>query len=191
MVEKCYKINTKMQEKIINEIVTERLRFRKIEAKDSQAFFDTWASDDFVTQYLTWPSHKNVDMTKMVVDMWLKEYQENESCFRYGLVLKDTNELIGMIDVVGMKEDCPVIGYVLGRKYWSQGYMTEAFLKTIDLLFKKGYAGIFIEADERNIGSNKIIRKNGFEFIEKETKVCSSLKPEIVTVNWYKRVRDK
>ena len=67
--------------------------------------------------------------------------------------------------------------------------MTEALKSVLDKLFRDGYSRILIEADERNIGSNSVIIKNGFQFIKKETKQCSPLKPEIVTTNWYVKTR--
>ena len=94
-----------------------------------------------------------------------------------------------MIDVVDYINNNPIIGYVLGKAYWNNGYMTEALKAVLNQLFCDGYSHILIEADERNIGSNSVIIKNGFQFIKKETKQCSTLKPEIVTTNWYVKTR--
>lgn len=121
--------------------------------------------------------------------MWLKEY-EDPDCFRLGIELKETGELIGIIDVVDHIDGAPEIGYVLGRAYWGRGYMTEALSAVTYCLFSEGFDKIVIEADERNIGSNSVIKKNGFVFTHKETKPCSQFKPEIVTVNWYRKDKE-
>ena len=94
-----------------------------------------------------------------------------------------------MIDVVNHINNNPVIGYVLGKAYWNNGYMTEALKAVLDRLFCDGYSRILIEADEKNIGSNCVIRKNEFKFIKKETKQCSKQKTNIVTTNWYIKTR--
>ena len=173
---------------ISNEITTERLILRKIKKEDTEAVFTNWASDPEVTKYLTWPTHKSIEDTRRVMDRWLKENEEPKT-IRYGITLKDSGELIGMIDVVGYIDNNPAIGYCLSRKYWNKGYMTEACSAFMEYLFAIGYQTILIEADENNTGSNKVIQKCGFEFTHKETKPCSSFKPEIITTNWYKKDR--
>lgn len=170
------------------EINTNRLRLRAIEENDVRRIFECWASDDEVTKYLTWLPHTSVDVTKRVVDSWMDDYKDPD-CRRWGIELKESGKLIGMIDVVHITDGCPVIGYVLGRNYWNRGYMTEAFCAVCSSLFAEGYETILIEADERNIGSNRVIEKNGFRFVRKETKICSCFKPDMVTVNRYRKGR--
>lgn len=170
------------------DIYTNRLHLRQITRKDCEQIFSCWASDKEVTKYLTWHAHQNIETTMQVIDYWLNQYKKN-NCYRYGIELRDTNKLIGMIDVVNYINNDPVIGYVLGKAYWNNGYMTEALKAVVNKLFCDGYSRILIEADEKNIGSNSVIRKNGFKFMKKETKQCSKLKPETVTTNWYVKTR--
>ena len=168
------------------ELTTNRLILRTIKKEDTQAVFNNWASDPEVTKYLTWPTHKSIKDTERVMDRWLKE-NDDPKTIRYGIALKDSGELIGMIDVVSYIDNNPAIGYCLSRKYWNKGFMTEACNAFMEYLFAIGYQTILIEADENNIGSNKVIQKCGFEFTHKETKPCSSFKPEIITTNWYRK----
>ena len=165
-------------------IVTERLILRKLKKEDAESVFSNWASDPEVCKYLTWNPHKSIEDTNRIMDIWLKEY-ENPNTFRFGIVLKENDELIGAIDVVGFIDGNPEIGYCLSRKYWNKGYMSEACKAFTNYLFSNGYESIIIEADENNIASNKVIEKTGFKFVKKETKQSSIYKPEIITVNWY------
>lgn len=171
-------------------ITTKRLLFRKIRTEDSQEIFDTWANDAKVAKYLTWIPHESLETTKMVVEAWVKAYEEDVDCFRYGLVRKEDQKLIGMIDVVRIKDGCPEIGYVLGRAYWNQGYMSEALEKVVAILFQK-YPSILISAQEENIASNRVIQKNGFIFIGKESRQNSAMKPENITLCHYRRNREE
>lgn len=166
-------------------LLTERLILRKYKKEDINSIFNNWANDSEVTKYLTWNAHKSIEDTKQIMNIWLKEYKEPKT-IRYGIVLKENNELVGAIDVVGYIDTHPVIGYCLSRRYWNQGYMTEACKAVVDYLFAIGHKTILIEADERNVGSNKVIEKVGFIFTHKETKKCSAIKPEIITTNWYR-----
>lgn len=169
----------------MRELQTERLLLRAITRGDTQRIFDCWASDPEVTKYLTWLPHKSVKVTEQVMSFWLTEY-EKPDCYRYGIELKATGELIGMIDVVGYVDGEPVIGYCSGRAYWGNGYMTEALKAVTAELFSAGFKSIFIEAAKENIGSNRVIQKAGFQFIGSHEQPMSSAKPEIVTVNSYR-----
>jgi len=169
----------------MRELETARLRLRKVRADDAQAIFDNWASDDEVTKYITWNTHKSIDDTNMILGIWLKEY-DNEPCYRYGIERKEDGVLMGMIDVVGFRHGNPVIGYCSGRAFWNNGYMTEALRAVVDELFSDGYETIVIEAIRENIGSNRVIQKAGFTFVGTRTEPLSRFKPQIVTINSYR-----
>ena len=64
--------------------------------------------------------------------------------------------------------------------------MTEACKVFVNYLFELGHHKVLIRADERNIGSNKVIEKCGFVFTHKEfIEHRSEFRPESATVNWY------
>lgn len=163
--------------KQINYLETERLILRKLKAGDEVAMFNGWCSDPEVTKYVTWSVHKDISVTKALLDMWLKQYDDPKT-ERFGIVLKQTNELIGAIDVVDYINGVPEIGYTISRKYWNQGYMTEACKAFINYLFSRGYEKLTIEAEVNNIGSNRVIQKCGFKYLyQGESKNT--------IVNWY------
>ncbi len=168
----------------MKDLQTKRLHLRKVKASDAARIFNCWASDEEVTKYLTWNAHKSIESLKPLIDIWLEEYKE-ENCYRYGIELIGSNDLIGMIDVVNYNNGVPAIGYVLGKKYWHNGYMTEALTAMTDYLLDEGYTEIYIQADERNIGSNRVIEKCGYKFLHTKNEPRSAFKPEIVTLNCY------
>ena len=169
----------------MKELEPARLRLRKVCADDAQAIFDNWASDDEVTKYITWNTHKSIDDTNRILGIWLKEY-EAEPCYRYGIERKEDGVLMGMIDVVGFRNGNPVIGYASGRAFWNNGYMTEALQAVVEELFSDGYETIVIEAIDENIGSNRVIQKAGFTLVGIEQRPLSRFKPQIVTLNSYR-----
>lgn len=177
----------KLKESLVKyTIETERLILRKIREDDANAMFTNWASDDEVTKFLTFHSHKSIEDTKRIITYWLEEYKKPDT-YRYGIVLKSTNELIGAIDVVNYHEGNPEIGYCLSKSHWNKGIMSEACKALCNFLFDRGYKEIVIEALENNTRSIRVIEKCGFKFTHKETKIWSKFKPEIITVNWYKK----
>jgi ribosomal-protein-alanine N-acetyltransferase len=164
---------------------TKRFILRPYQNSDLEAIFYNWANDDEVTKYLTWPTHKSLEDTKQILNIWLEEEKKTVT-HRFCIVPKGEDKPIGAIDIPCMHDNIPEIGYCLSRKYWNQGIMTEVCHAYIDYLFSIGYTEIIICADERNIASNRVIEKCGFTFTLKETKICSSFKPYEVTVNCYK-----
>lgn len=141
---------------------TDRLILRPFNEDDAYDMFHGWTSDKEVTTYLTWNPHNDINETKALLDLWIKQYEKPER-INFAITLKEDNSLIGGIDVVGYLEGVPVLGYVLNRKYWNKGYMSEAAYKVIDYLFSIGHTEIRIDAVVENIGSNRVIEKcHGF-----------------------------
>ena len=173
-----------------DKIKTDRLLLRHFKEDDAQAIFDNWAKDPEVTKYMSWNPHENVGVTQYILNIWLDEYLKPDT-HRFGITLRDTGELIGGIDVVRYIDKKPEIGYCLSKKYWNNGYMTEACTAFMEYLFDQGYKEILIEAEVRNIGSNRVIEKCGFTFTHKETRLASEMKPVEVTVKWYRKKAPK
>lgn len=169
----------------MKELSTSRLILRKITRNDVRAIYEGWANDPEVARYVTWNAHENISVTELVMDKWLEEYK-NDNCYRYGIERKEDGSLIGMIDVVGYHKGNPVIGYCSGRKYWNNGYMTEALNAVVRELFSDGYETIRIEAAKDNIASNRVIEKAGFEFVGSREAQLSEIKPEVMTINSYR-----
>lgn len=168
-------------------IETNRLILREFQESDAQSIFINWASDSEVTKYLTWSTHQNVEVTKQILKMWLDEYTTNPH--RFGIVLKNTNELIGAIDVVKIENGVPMIGYVLSRKYWNKGFMTEACNAFVNYLFDKGFEKIYIEAVDENISSNKVIEKCGFTFTHTSNITVKKDIEKTYKLNSYEKVK--
>lgn len=145
-------------------IETKRLILRPFELDDADTMYNSWANDEEVTKYLTWNSHKSIEQTKEILNIWVNQYKKVER-INCAMVLKENNTLIGGIDVVGYLDGVPVIGYAISRKYWNQGYMTEACKALLRYLFDQGYKKIRIDAVVENIASNKVIKKCGGKLI--------------------------
>ena len=53
-------------------IETSRLLLRRFKMEDAEAMYNNWASDPLVTKYLTWSTHENISVTRMLLDEWIK-----------------------------------------------------------------------------------------------------------------------
>ena len=162
---------------------TDRLLLRPFTMDDAEAMFSGWASDPEVTKYLTWNMHPNIEVTKMILKQWIEQYDKPER-LNFAIERKADGALIGGIDVVGYLDGIPVIGYNLAKKYWNQGYMTEACRKLLEYLFSQGYTEVRIDAMVDNIGSNRVIQRCGGVFIGAEDDYLP-MKNKTVKINRY------
>ena len=117
-------------------IKTKRLTLRQFNMNDVQAAFNNWESDNEVTEFLRWTAHTDISTTKQVLEYWVQSYA-NESYYQWAIVLPEIDEPIGCIGVVEQDDRISMvhIGYALGKKWWNEGYMSEALEAVIEFLF--------------------------------------------------------
>ncbi len=149
-----------------NIIETERLELRKFKPGDSENMFNNWAKDPENVKYLQWQAHPDINETRKILSEWVKNYK-NKNYYQWCVTLKGTDEALGSIGIVELLEDkeCCTIGYVLSKKYWNRGIMTEALKAVIDYLFTKvGFHRIQSMHDIDNPASGKVMMKCGMKY---------------------------
>ncbi len=148
------------------EIETKRLVLRRFLVDDAEAMFNNWASDEEVTKYLTWPTHKDIDNTKKTIAYWVEQYKK-DNFYNWCIALKETGEIIGSIGstVVQEEMECIPLGYCMSKRYWNNGIMTEALDAVIKFFFGEVKANR-IEACHHleNIASGKVMQKCGLGY---------------------------
>ena len=148
-------------------IETDRLILRRYKIEDADAMYKNWASDSEVTKFLTWQPHPSVDVSRSIIEDWLKEYSDKKY-YQWAIVLKDNgNEPIGGICVVHMNEDISMvhIGYCLGRAWWRRGIMSEALKAVTDFMFDTVEVDrVESRHDPRNPNSGKVMQKCGMKY---------------------------
>ena len=85
------------------ELETERLILRKFCKSDVQFAFKNWTSDDKVTEFLRWQTHKDIKETKSVINKWIRSCRK-PNFYQWAIVLKEINEPIGTISGFGFCE---------------------------------------------------------------------------------------
>lgn len=109
-----------------------------------------------------------------VLEYFMARYEEeyNEHCLDkiilakhfMAVCLKDSLEFIGVIFITDMNENIPEIGYAYGKKYWNQGYATEALIAYSEYLHKAGYHSQTSEYFEENAKSGKVMEKANMKY---------------------------
>lgn len=139
---------------------TKRLRLRPVTLKDQQAMY-AYASDTDTTKYI-FPQHTSLlDTKENIAAFFLRE-----PLGKYGIVLKETNQMIGTIDYHNIDFNLMTadIGYVLNKQFWGAGYTTEAANKLVEIAFEElGLMRLTAVYDERNPASGKVMEKIGMK----------------------------
>ena len=111
---------------------TDRIILRPWHESDAETLFK-WASDPDVGTRAGWPPHKSVEESLEII----RTLFNNDTT--WAIVLKESGEAIGAMGY-GPSCDCdlparegePLIGYWVGKPYWSQGICTEALKLMIE-----------------------------------------------------------
>ena len=142
---------------------TDRLILRPFTPEDALPMFRNWASDKEVTRFLTWPTHKNVEVTGRVIADWCKGY-EAPDYYQWAIELKEIKEPIGSIAAVKTDDrtESATIGYCIGRRWWRQGITSEALREVIRFFFEEvGMNCVNACHDPRNPNSGRVMRSCG------------------------------
>lgn len=149
------------------QLETQRLILRKFKLSDAGAMFRNCASDDEVTRFLMWPSHKDVSVSENILKEWISKY-DDKKFYQWAITLKpNVGEPIGGISVVDMDDRLQMvhIGYCIGRKWWHQGITSEALAELIRFFFDEvGVNRVESRHDPNNPNSGKVMQKCGLKY---------------------------
>ena len=141
---------------------SKRLILRKFTLEDTEAMYNSWATDEETCKYLSWTVHKNMEETKNIIQSWIDKYEEDN--YNWIVELKDTHEVIGSICGVGVnrKHNSIELGYCYCSRFWGNGYATEALRTVIEYLLNECN---FYLVEARHISGNpasgKVMEKAG------------------------------
>ena len=150
---------------------TERLILREITMNDVEAMYEL-DSDPEVHKYLGNTPIKDLEQAAERIQIFRKQYDE-DGLGRWAIVDKATNEFIGWTGFKLVREERNNLknfydlGFRLLRKFWGKGYATESALASLEYGFGKlDFKTVYAMAHIDNSGSNHVLKKSGFKFIE-------------------------
>jgi len=139
---------------------TARLVLRRMEEGDAEDVFE-YASDPAVAEHTSWAPHQSLEGSRAFAAT-----QGRGTGCSWGIVHKADHKLIGACGII--RERAPYraeINYVLSRKYWDQGYMTEAVRELIRFGYEVlGLNRIQARCKVENVASARVMEKAGMMF---------------------------
>ena len=181
---------------------TKNLILRRLEIKDYKEAYNSWYKDKEVAKYSLWDEHKSSEFTRKLFEIWYKEYQ-NLDVYRWLIVLKETNEIIGIIDSQLNKfEDYGAfeLGYSISKKHWNNNYMTETIKRVIKFFMEDVEANVvYAECMSDNKASERVMQKSGMtkegilknRVITKENRINDLISYSITKEDYYKKLVKK
>jgi RimJ/RimL family protein N-acetyltransferase len=143
------------------ELRTERLLLRTPVIDDAEAILGEYADDPEVTRYLTWAPHKALETVAEFLQDLIDRRRSGEE-FPWLLTQPNERRVIGMI-TARVQAPRAEVGYVLGRKYWNRGFMTEAISAVAEwCLTQPGIFRVSAFCDTENLASARALEKAGF-----------------------------
>ena len=159
------------------ELETGRLLLRRLSIDDSEMMYNNWASDPQVAHFMRWDAHRSWVTTAELLNEWEKHYPEPDF-YQWGIENKHSGVLFGTISLTPCHDlktgwhlnterlgDAWEVGYAIGRKWWNQGYATEALCAVRDYWFGT-VGGQWLAAfhANENIASSAVLQKAGFVY---------------------------
>ena len=141
---------------------TPRLKLRKLTMRDAQDIY-RYSRDPEVARHVLWDAHRSIGDSRAFLRWMTHRYRTHEPA-SWGIELKETGRIIGTIGVMAWVPDhhCAEVGYSLGRKWWRQGYASEALAELLNRLFAEpGVNRVEAMCDVRNPASARVMEKCG------------------------------
>jgi [ribosomal protein S5]-alanine N-acetyltransferase len=144
---------------------TERLIVHRYTLADEEHFFRI-NNDEQVMRYIRAP--KNREEAGAFLRENLAFYDEHPLMGRWAMTDKTTRTCIGMFAVIPVENTTEIqIGYALLPEHWGKGYATESLMAGRQYVFDvMKLSSIYAITEARNIASQKVLLRCGFERVE-------------------------
>jgi ribosomal-protein-alanine N-acetyltransferase len=149
------------------ELTGKKVRLRTSTSDDAKNGFKLIHNNQAILRWLCWKGPKDRDELKETYGLtWPRDSQEGT---KYALAVEEIGTpgvFIGSIDARIFRYPAQFeIGYWLGEPYWGKGYAEESLALICYFCFKHLEAAVIASsAFTGNLGSRRVMEKNGFVF---------------------------
>jgi ribosomal-protein-alanine N-acetyltransferase len=140
---------------------TPRLRLRIPALGDARAIFESYAADPEVTRFVSWTPHPNSEVTEKFIENYCMAGWAKGDVFSWLITLVEDDQTAGMIDLrlSGCRTE---MGYVLARRFWRRGLMSEAARTVADwAIGAPEIHRVWAVVDLENVASQRVLERAG------------------------------
>lgn len=145
-------------------ITSSRVVLRWISEDDIDGLYEVFG-DPKVMRYWSSPPLANREAAA-ALQREIASGNENNSMFKWGLALRESNSVIGTTTLFNLNLDNgrAELGYAMGSAYWGKGYMHEALQALLSHTFEvMNLRRLEADVDPRNAGSIRTLERLGFQ----------------------------
>lgn len=139
-------------------ILTKRLILRSAVTCDSSNLFNNYTNDPECARFLTRLPHSKIEQTEKFLERWcIEPWSKESNNFAWIVALSANNEAIGVF-IVDVDNHKAQIHYGIGKKFWGNGFITEACFAVTEWLSQDSQIQrIWAVCDLLNAGSIKVL----------------------------------
>jgi RimJ/RimL family protein N-acetyltransferase len=167
-----------------------RLRLRRPRLSDAPAVFEC-ASDPDVARFADWPISTSIASVEERLRARQHEWESGDE-FHWTMTLPPDDRAIGGI-ACSISGHTAEFGFLLARRFWRNGYATEAACAIVDWIFSvPSIWRLSATCDVENLASARVLEKAGLtrEAILRRAIVRPNLSPEPRDAFMYSKVRE-
>ncbi|KAJ5190759.1 uncharacterized protein N7498_009744 [Penicillium cinerascens] len=166
----------------VNSIRTRNLYLRPLELADAADLFEFRSRQDVADWLWSKIPHRNIQETEAYIRKKIFTTPDASGAlgrqFTFAMIsgTDPTQKVIGAVGINGLAPS-PSIGYGIHPDFWGKGFVSEAVAGVVDAWklprkepeseseLSSGPEKLFAACNKANIGSVKVLQKNGFEII--------------------------
>lgn len=133
---------------------------------------------------------ETVEDAKETIEFLMSQYDSMEGPLVYPVLIKDSNENIGYVQLAPIDDGVWEVGYHIAKKFTGNGYATEAVIAFLPIMAEKmNINEIFGICLKDNVASVKVLEKCGFDKVFQGVGDYQGEKREIVKTSWKTRIQ--
>lgn len=143
---------------------TERLILRTWTLDDAQRLFEICGDAEVMKYIGTRKPYETIEQAREFL-IWATDYQAENNFCRWAVLEKTSGKIIGSCGFA-----CPhgtveiELGYLFAKKYWRNGFATEAAKNCLNYGFDElEFEEVIAITDLENVASQKVLEKIGFK----------------------------
>ncbi len=144
-------------------IRTQRLLLREFTADDESDIHE-YGGDPVVSRYMDWGPNTPDVTRQILLDRLVQQQTWPRDEINLAIELSATGKQIGAfgVRIPDARNGLADFGFVLNRRYWRQGFMTETAGAVLETAFSiMGLRRLIATCDTRNIASARVMEKIG------------------------------
>lgn len=153
-------MDRQLKEVLLKGTESPRLLLRPLRLSDAEDMF-SYTRDPETCRFLKWGPHREINEAKAFIEKTLEKYKAPKDVV-WGIVLKETGGLAGVLRLFDFQNDSAEISYILSRQMTGKGYMTEAVKAALDVCFMKlNRQRVIAHFVEGNEASKRVMERCG------------------------------